>query len=287
MRDFRSRDGRGTMRRTRRGPGSLADFASEALLIAGGGRAILLQIADPAVGRGVAAHTAFLRDPTARLRNTLAFVYAIGCGTPEDVGRAVALVNGAHRGVRGEAADGRPAYDATDAGLQLWVAATLWDSAVRMHELVFGPLPAEAADRIYAEWTPVGASLQMPAELWPADRAAFAEYWDAAVDRLEVSEDARTVADALLSPAVAPLWMRLALPVGRLATAGLLPPRLRAGFGMPWGPRRERRFRLLLAVTRLVYPRLPARIRHWPRDYCLGILRGERRAEPTARATTA
>jgi uncharacterized protein (DUF2236 family) len=276
-----------TTRRMRRGPESLAELASEAVLIAAGGRAILLQIADPAVGRGVAAHSEFHGDPSARLRNTLIFTYAVGCGTADDVRRAVDLVNGAHRGVRGDAHGERPAYDAADPRLQLWVAATLWDSAVRMHELVFGPLPDEVAERVYAEWTPVGASLQMPAELWPADRAAFADYWDAAVDGLTVTEDARSVADALLNPVVAPRWMRLALPLGRLATAGLLPPRLRAAFGMPWGPRRERRFRLLLTVTRLVYPRLPARVRHWPRDYCLAVLRGERRPQPAARGATA
>lgn len=267
----------GPRARRRPVPGGMAELASEAVLIGAGGRAILLQIADAAVGRGVAAHSGFARDPVVRLRNTLVYSYAIGCGTPEDTRRAVAMVNRAHRGVRADADGDRPAYDAVDPGLQLWVAATLWDSAVRMHELVLGPLDARTADRAYVEWVTVGAALQMPAALWPADRAAFAEYWDAAVDRLTVTDEARSVAGALLHPPVAPLWLRAALPVGRLATAGLLPPRLRAAYRMPWGPRRERRFRLLLAATRLVYPRLPARVRHWPRDYCLGVLRGDRR----------
>jgi uncharacterized protein (DUF2236 family) len=271
------------MRRMRRWRGTMADLASEAVLIGAGGHAILMQIADPAVGRGVAAHSGFARDPAARLRNTLVYSYAVGCGTPDDVRRAVALVDGAHRGVRGDADGHRPAYDATDPDLQLWVAATLWDAAMQMHELAFGPLEPEVADRIYAEWVAVGASLQMPAELWPPDRAAFRRYWDAAVERLTVTDEARSVADALLHPAVAPLWMRAALPLGRLATAGLLPPRIRAEYGMPWGPRRRRRFRLLLAATRLVYPLLPGRIRHWPRDYCLGVLRGTRHPRPSAR----
>ncbi len=262
--------------------GSMAELGSEALLIGAGGYAILMQIADPAVGRGVAAHSGFVRDPVGRLRNTLAYSYAVGCGTTEDVRRAVALVNAAHRAVRDDADGDRPAYDAVDPQLQLWVAATLWDAAVRMHEVVFGALDAEAADRIYAEWVALGTSLQMPAERWPADRAAFDRYWRAAVDRLTVTDEARSVADALLHPVAAPLWMRAALPLGRLATAGLLPPRLRREYGMPWGPRRRRRFLLLLAVTRLVYPLLPARIRHWPRDYCLGVLRGTRRARPAA-----
>jgi uncharacterized protein (DUF2236 family) len=275
------------MRLRRRGPATMAELSSEAVLIGGAGRAILLQLANPAVARGVAGHTGFFGDPAARLRNTLVYVYAIGCGTPEDLRRAVALVNGAHRDVRGGADGNRPAFDAADPQLQLWVAATLWDTAVRVQQIAFGPLPTEIADRIYAEWPIVGTALQMPEELWPADRAAFAAYLASESDRLTVTDEARAVADALLHPAVAPRWLRLVLPIGRLATAGMMSPQLRAAFGMPWGPRRERRFRLLLTVTRIVYPLLPARIRYWPRDYCLAVLRGERRPEPTVPARVA
>jgi uncharacterized protein (DUF2236 family) len=275
------------MRRKRGRPTTMAELSSEAVLIGGAGRAILLQLADPAVARGVSGHTGFFADPAARLRNTLVYVYAVACGTPEDHRRAVAVVNAAHRDVRGDAAGGRPAFDAADPQLQLWVAATLWDTAVRVQHIAFGALPTEVADRIYAEWPVVGTALQMPPELWPADRAAFAAYWASESARLSVTDDARAVAGALLRPAVAPLWLRLLLPIGRLATAGMLPPDLRAAYGMPWGPRRERRFRLLLAITRVVYPRLPGRIRYWPRDYCLGVLRGERHPKPTVRARAA
>jgi uncharacterized protein (DUF2236 family) len=267
-------------------PTSMAELTSEALLIAGAGPAILLQLANRAVARGVAGHTGFFGDPAARLRNTLVYVYAVGCGTPADVRRAAALVNGAHRGVRGNRDGDRPAFDARDPQLQLWVAATLWDTAMRVCRLVLGPLPVGAADRIYAEWVAVGAVLQMPAELWPLDRAAFDAYWNAELPRLAVTDDARAVTNALLHPAVAPRWMRLVLPIGRLVTAGLVAPELRTAFGLPWGPRRERRFRLLVAIARVVYPLLPARIRYWPRDYCLGVLRGERR-QPTVRPRAA
>jgi uncharacterized protein (DUF2236 family) len=196
-------------------------------------------------------------------------------------------VNAAHRDVRGDSAGNRPAFDAADPQLQLWVAATLWDTAVRVQHIAFGALPAEVADRIYAEWPIVATALQMPAELWPADRAAFAAYLESETTRLTVTDEARAVADALLNPADAPLWLRLLLPIGRLATAGMLRSDLRAAFGMPWGPGRDRRFRLLLAVTRLVYPRLPDPVRYWPRDYCLGVLRGERHPKPTMRARAA
>jgi len=259
----------------------MAELSSEAVLIGGAGRAILLQLAHPAVARGVARSTGFFDDPAARLRNTLVYVYAIGCGTPDDLRRAVARVNGAHRAVRGAAEGNHPAFDATDPRLQLWVAATLWDTAVRVQQIAFGPLPPDTADRIYAEWPIVGTALQMPPELWPPDRGAFAAYFRSESERLLVTDDARAVANALMFPAEAPLWLRLILPIGRLATAGMLSPQLRAAFDLPWGPRRERRFRLLLVATRVLYPLLPDGIRYWPRDYCLAVLRGERRPRPT------
>ena len=52
------------------------------MLIAGGGRAILLQLAYPAVGHGVAAHSDFADRSLDRLQNTLRFVYAVAFGTP-------------------------------------------------------------------------------------------------------------------------------------------------------------------------------------------------------------
>jgi uncharacterized protein (DUF2236 family) len=44
-------------------PKRLADIAAEGVLIAGGARAILLQIANPAIGRGVEQHSDFASDP--------------------------------------------------------------------------------------------------------------------------------------------------------------------------------------------------------------------------------
>jgi uncharacterized protein (DUF2236 family) len=51
-------------------------IAAEAVLIAAGGRSILLQLADPAIGHGVADHSDFASRPVDRLRGTLTYVYA-------------------------------------------------------------------------------------------------------------------------------------------------------------------------------------------------------------------
>ncbi|RII96863.1 DUF2236 domain-containing protein, partial [Clavibacter nebraskensis] len=49
-------------------------------------------------------------------------------------------------------------------------------------------------------------------------------------------------------------------------TAGLLPPRIRAGFGMRWDARHERRCARLLAPVLAVYRVLPRVVREAPRS---------------------
>jgi uncharacterized protein (DUF2236 family) len=241
----------------------LADIGDEAILLAGGGRAILLQLANPAVGHAVADHSDFAADPLRRLRNTLTFVYALVYGTEEQKARMTSMVHAAHRPVRSAE------YDAQDAALQLWVAATLYDTAILLYERFFGPPPDPEA--IYREYAVVGTALGMPAELWPADRAAFREYFGDELTRLSVDDRVRSVSVILLHPATGPLWMRAAMPLVRLATAGLLPPALRDAYRLEFA---QRRYDRVMRRTAAIYPRLPRRLRTWPRRHYLSALSG-------------
>jgi uncharacterized protein (DUF2236 family) len=244
----------------------LSDIGAEAALLAGGGRAILLQLANPAVGHAVAQHSDFATDPLRRLRNTLTYVYALVYGTPDQVAAVRAMVRRAHEPVRS------PDYDASDARLQLWVAATLYETASMVHERIFGALDEASAEAVYRDYAVVGTALGMPTTLWPVDRAAFRDYWDSQLPGLEVDDTVRAVSVELLHPTAGPFWLRAAMPLARLATAGLLSPTLREAYAMPWNARRQRRFDLLMTVTARVYPRLPGRLRHWPKDHYLRAL---------------
>lgn len=251
----------------------LRDIAAEAVLLAGGGRAILLQIANPAVGHAVARHSDFASRPLDRLKATMTYVYAVVYGTPADIDTVRRRVNAAHVPVRADASGTDPGYSAFDPALQLWVTATLYDTAITVHERVLGALDEASADRIYAEYATIGSTLQLPVGLWPADRAAFARWWDAELTTLDVDSESLRVAGELLHPNEAPWWLRAAMPLGRLATAGLLPPQLRAAYELPWSARRERRFERWMRVITLLYPRLPRRLRHGLRDRYLRELR--------------
>jgi uncharacterized protein (DUF2236 family) len=239
----------------------------EGALLAGGARAILLQVAHPAVGRGVAQHSDFATRPLDRLRATLTYVYCVTYGSPEEIQAVAAVVTGAHRKVTGAG------YRASDPELQLWVAATLYDTALLIYQQLFGPLDGVEAEKVYQQYAVLGTALQVPAGAWPADRAAFRSYWDRMVDTLQVSADGQAVARDLLHPPSAPLALRAAMPLNRFLTAAWLPPRIRQGYGIPWDERQQRRYELLMKIGATVYPRLPVPLREAPKSWYLRDMR--------------
>ena len=259
------------------GPASLARLTDrsavrvvgrEACVLGGAGAAILLQVAHPAVGRGVAEHSRFADDPMARLRGTLTYVYGLTFGTPEEVAWVAGLVSRVHAGVVG------PGYSANDPGLQLWVAATLYQAAVQSYEIAFGPMPPLMKEEFCRQSARAAVALGCPPELWPGSVAEFDAYWQGQLPGLAVSDDARRICRAMLYSRTLPWYLRPVLPLSRLATAGMLPDRLREEYGLTWNRRREWLFRAGVRITRLVYRHVPRPVRELPKTYCL---RGFRR----------
>ena len=242
---------------------AVARYASDGVLLAGGARAILLQVADPAVAAGVARHSDFAHRPVQRLNNTLTFVYAVILGTPDDAVRVAALVNRAHA----------PVERAEDATLQLWVVATLYETAVAVHDRVFGSVSDALADELYHSYASLGTSLQLAANRWPPTRSDFATYWAGRVSGLTVSDDARQIAHDLFAPVSAPAWLRAGLPLARLLTIDLLPPSVRAAYRFEWTPREARRARRAWSLLRVLAAVTPHRLRSWPSRHYLTRLR--------------
>jgi ER-bound oxygenase mpaB/B'/Rubber oxygenase, catalytic domain len=102
-------------------------IGNESIVLLGGGRALLMQLAHPKVAAGVADHSGFEADPFGRLRRTLEAVNTIVYGTAEEADRVAKILWAVHERVTG--AD----YRANDPELLLWVNATLIDTALRIH----------------------------------------------------------------------------------------------------------------------------------------------------------
>lgn len=247
--------------RARRIPSARA-LQREAVLAVGGLRAIVLQVAHPAVGHGVAKHSDFARDPVARLHATLSFVYVVAGGDDRLVRAVAGSVGRAHRPVVSAAGAAVP-YDARDAELQRWVAATLHETALRMAELVWGPLPPPLADELLARSGRFATVLGMPPALWPGDSEAFERYYRDASDSLGFDEATAGVIRELVAARSAPLWVRASMPVLVAFTAPLLPARLQAQLGWDALPGRRA---VAAVIGRLVplYRMLPQAVRALP-----------------------
>ncbi|GIM90893.1 oxygenase MpaB family protein [Paractinoplanes toevensis] len=252
--------------------------AREGLLLAGGGRATLLQVAHPGVAQGVYDHSDFAERPLDRLRTTMNYVYGVLFGTREEartISRAVAAI---HRRVTG------PGYHADDPDLQVWVNATLYETAVVLYQRVVRPLTPAELEECYQQYSVLATSIGCPEQAWPADRAAFDRYWTHMIDTLEVSPEGKAIGDALMWPKNLPLALRPGKPVNRFLTIGLLPAPIRAGYRYSWSPLQQRILDGSLTASAVVYPRLPLKLRAGLKDHYLKDLRKRfaRRRSPLA-----
>ena len=140
----------------------------EAVLLLGGGRALLLQVAHPLVAAGVAAHSRFRSEPLGRLWRTLDLMLTIVFGAAAEAIAAVRAIDGVHARVQGvlDADVGRFArgarYDARDPELLLWVHATLIDSALVVFDRFVAPLDPAARSAYYEESKAIARLLGIP-----------------------------------------------------------------------------------------------------------------------------
>jgi uncharacterized protein (DUF2236 family) len=234
----------------------------EAVLIAAGPRALLMQIANPLVAAGVAQHSDFPAAAFERLGRTLDATLAISFGDSEQARAAVEAVTAVHRRVAGRTAAGA-AYSATDPELLLWVWATLVDSALAAHRVLVGGLTEAEEGRYVAEMRRLALAMGTPARVLPRGPAAFRSYVDRATARLEVSDDARRLAPAILTPPL-PLPLRPLGALQRRFTVGLLPEALREAYGQRWTARQEWGFGAATAAIRATLRATPSAFRRLP-----------------------
>jgi uncharacterized protein (DUF2236 family) len=247
------------------GPSSLIWRVNrEGILLLGGGRALILQVAHPLVAAGVEQHSSFREDPWGRLSRTLDVTTRIVFGSTTEADEASARLWRVHGRVHGVSADG-VGYDARDPELLLWVHATLVDTALLVYRRYVGPLSIGELRRYYEEQKLLGEKFGVPRERQPPSFAAFNEYVASMLegDTLRVTPTLREVVDATLGLGLP----RVARPLAEalnLATVGMLPPRLRDELGLAWGPGRERLLGASQRLLRALVPALPGIVRDFP-----------------------
>lgn len=225
------------------------------------GANVIMQLSRLPVGRGVAESRVesgrLDRHPFKRARTTGGFLAIALLGTEAEQRAVRDEVNRQHRQVRSRPGD-PVAYNAFDADLQLWVAACLYrgfDDYLRLYRAAeYAPYH----DAFYRHAARLGTTLQMPVDRWPADRAAFERYWDAAVAEIRLDEVTRTFLQGFARTDFLPAPLRRVVgpPLEALAI-GHLPGPFREALGIPWTPALQRRFRLARRLLRAVDALVP------------------------------
>jgi uncharacterized protein (DUF2236 family) len=234
---------------------------------------VVMQLSWPPVAYGVLeskVESGRLTDhPLKRFRTTFTYLAVATMGTPQERQRFRRAVDGAHSAVH-SGPDSPVPYDAFDPALQLWVAACLYKGAEDLATLMWGPLEGHAAEEFYRSSASLGTTLQVRPDMWPADRAAFQEYWEEGLGRLFIDAPVRAYLYDMISLRFLPTPARLVQ--GRLntwLTTGFLPPPFRTAMHLPWTDDDERRFRAFVRAFAAVRRPLPAVLRRFPLDWFL------------------
>ncbi|WP_354701174.1 hypothetical protein DSM112329_01481 [Paraconexibacter sp. AEG42_29] len=238
---------------------------------------VIMQLARLPVGRGVAESTVDSgrvdKHPVKRLRTTMQFLVIATHGTEAERRGLRHEINKQHRQVR-SGPDSEVAYNAFDADLQLWVAACLWRGSEDTLGWLYPDLSEAELDACYRWAERFGTTLQVREGMWPADREAFEEYWQAGLAQVRMDDVTRRYLQRLTVLAGYP--KPLQATVGRfftIMTLGFLPASFREELGLPWTAADQRRFvritRLLATVNRYT----PAPLRQLPMNAYLWDVR--------------
>lgn len=229
------------------------------MLLLGGGRALLMQLANPGVAAGVAEHSDFKTRPVRRLARTLELTLALTFGTTSEALAAARQINAVHRRVQGDG------YSATDPRLLLWVHSTLIDSALVTYGTFVRQLSPETQETYYQEAKRIGGLLGLPNACYPPRFADFTDYLAAtlASDDLRVDARALDLAEAVLRPPLRRV-PRVAFRPLEAVTAGLLPERLRVDYRLRWGRAEQLAFRAARRGLSTFVGAVPNRLRMVP-----------------------
>lgn len=273
-------------------PGSLTwQLAGENVGSLLAGSVLILQVAHPVVGAGVAQFSTYKTDPWGRLDRTTRHVTNFIYGGPVKAPKGAKELRELHRGIQGTDDKGRR-YTAMDPEAYAWVHLTLFHAIDRSRTLYATPLTADERARFYEEWKIVGDLLGVRRNQVPETVRDFDAYLERMIaTRLEDNDVVRH----LLGPGMRKVqrppflsfvsvrtWNTIYAPIGRimqLATVGGLHPALREKLGIPWSADDERRFTRMRFVVKNLTRALPPKLRMSPLAL-RAIAKSKRWAEP-------
>ncbi|HET6153363.1 MAG TPA: oxygenase MpaB family protein [Marmoricola sp.] len=229
---------------------------------------VVMQLSRPEIGYGVkdsvVTEGSLFGNPRRRQRTTVGLLAVAVLGTPAERAAYRAATNVSHARVPG----------AFEPELQRWVGACIYKGFEEAREYTYGPLVGAVREEFYRQGAIFGGMLQMPQDLWPADRDAFEAYWRAGLVAARIDAPVGEYLHRVIR--LEYLGRRIPGPVLQLRTwlvTGYLPAELRAAMGLAWTPGQQRRFARFNRVVGVFVRRLPERLRNWPFTRSIAHLR--------------
>jgi uncharacterized protein (DUF2236 family) len=247
------------------------NIAKEAIILVGGTRAVLMQIAHPLVAAGVYEHSSYMRDPFGRAWRTFFLGQLLVFGTTQKAREAAKTINRLHKNVHGTLSQtaghyqsGTP-YDARDPELLLWVYATLVDTTLLTSSLLIKPLTLQEKEHYYQESKNFARYLGLQDNALPPTLQGLQDYIHTMIysNHLVVTPQATQIAHQVFFPFTNPL-LRPLMYLNLNLTTALLPPPVREIYDLSWGTKRQQIFDLFSGTARLILPRLPLALRILP-----------------------
>ena len=233
---------------------------------------VIMQLALPGVGYGVMESRVESgrvdRHPIKRARTTFTYLAVASRGSDEQKKAYRRAVNSSHAQVF-STDDSPVSYNAFNRDLQLWVAACLYKGGVDVYRTFVGEMDDATADQHYRDGMALGTTLQVPPEMWPADRVAFDRYWQESLAKIHIDDAVREY----LYPIAVSRMRGVRLPaavqsrseaVALLVTTGFLPQKFRDEMKLEWNPDKQREFDRLMRAIRLANNIAPPFVRAFP-----------------------
>ncbi|KBZ68175.1 oxygenase MpaB family protein [Mycobacterium colombiense] len=258
--------------RRRRRPKLGIDEGLMGVALLAGPANVIMQLSHPGVGYGVMESRVESGrvdlHPIKRARTTFTYLAVATNGSDAQKDAFRRAVNRAHAQVY-STPESPVSYNAFDPELQLWVGACLYKGGLDIYRMFIGELDGEDADRHYREGMTLATTLQVPTQMWPADRAAFDRYWEESLAKVHIDDAVREylfpiAANRIRGVRLPRALQRLSDNFALLITTGFLPQRFRDEMRLPWDATKQRRFDRLIAVLATVNRYLPRFVRQFP-----------------------
>ena len=247
-------------------PQALRDMIGSVGTLAGAAN-VIMQLAWLPVGHGVARSTVdsgrLDKRPLKRTRTTFSYIMLAMNGTDEERAAMRREVDKQHRQVRSKPGD-PVKYNAFDRDLQLWVAACITWGVEDIHTRIYGEPDPATREEMYQYCSRFGTTLQVTEDMWPPDRAAFEEYWQAGLAKVEMDDTTRKYLTEFAELTFLHWPFRAWGPVNKFFTTGFLPQVFRDEMHLDWDATKQARFDRIIAILATLHRYTPRPVREFP-----------------------